>query len=111
MPGVEVVEVIDRAGVRHGLIRDGEEWAAVLGLPTGQHVVDVADPQEAPRIPWSVLAAALDDRGVRLRAVQLVRLAVPTIPSGLDWSSPLATSYAAMAGPLPPRQRVLWRCG
>ncbi len=106
VPGVEVVEVIDRAGVRHGLIRDGEEWAAVLGLPTGQHVVDVADPQEAPRIPWSVLAAALDDRGVRLRAVQLVRLAVPTIPSGLDWSGPLATSYAAMAGPLPPRQRV-----
>lgn len=106
LPGVEVVEVTDRAGVRHGLVKDGAEWAAVLSLPTGQYVVDLADGQDGPRIPWSVLGGALDDRGVRLRAVQVVRLAVPTVPSGLDSVSPVAQSYAALAGPLPPRQRV-----
>ncbi len=106
LPGIEVVEVTDRAGVRHGLVKDGGQWAAVLSLPTGQHVVDVTDGQDGPRIPWSVLGGALDDRGVRLRAVQVVRLAVPTVPSGLDPASPAAQSYAALAGPLPPRQRV-----
>ncbi len=109
MPTLEVTEVTDRAGVRHGLVRVSQGWVAVLQVPTDNDVVTVGDLDPAavlPVLPWSVLAAALDDRGVRLQAVQVVRLvtAAPTV--GFERSTPLLESYALRAGGSPSRQRL-----
>lgn len=109
MPTLEIVEVTDRAGVRHGLVRVAQGWVAVLQVPTDHDVVSVGDtdPTSEPAVvPWSVLAAALDDRGVRLQAVQVVRLvaAAPTV--GFEQPGPLVESYALRAAGAPPRQRL-----
>jgi len=91
------------------LVRVPQGWVAVLQVPTDTDVVVVGDldPAAAPAVlPWSVLAAALDDRGVRLQAVQVVRLvsAAPTV--GFERSGPLLESYALRAGGTSSRQRL-----
>jgi type VII secretion protein EccE len=108
LPTLEILEVTDRAGARHGLVRVTQGWAAVLQVPTDHDVVSVgeADLVQPAVMPWSVLAAALDDRGVRLQAVQVVRLvsAAPTV--GFEQPGPLVESYALRAGGAPCRQRL-----
>jgi len=109
LPVLEVVEVTDRAGARHGLVRVAQGWAAVLQVPTDADVVAVGDQDpatEPPMLPWSVLAAALDDRGVRLQAVQVVRLVAVAPTVGFEQSGPLVDSYAVRAGGSPSRQRL-----
>jgi hypothetical protein len=90
LPGVKASAFVDRAARRHGLLFDGAEWTAVLAVSAPDQVVELGS--AAARVPLRVLAAGLEDRGIRLRTVQLLSVTAP-LRVDLD----LASEAAAIA--------------
>jgi type VII secretion protein EccE len=84
LPGLKVSGFVDRAARRHGLLFDGIEWTAVLAVAPPDQVVEF---DGAPtRVPMRVLAASLEDRGIRLRTIQVLSVTAP-LRAGVDLAS------------------------
>ena len=74
---VAIRRFVDRAGVVHAALHHDGCWTALLAVGEARRMPGVATPVPGIRLALGELAAALDDRGVRLAALRLVGVEVP----------------------------------
>jgi type VII secretion protein EccE len=110
-PGLQVTEVVDRSGVRIGVVEDGRCCSAMLavepfGVASGSSA-GTGEPQDSGLL-LDIVADALSTRDVALAGIQVVTHTVPAPTAGLPDNAPCVRSYGSLSAGVVPARRSTW---